>query len=258
MATKPRTSMAVLIAGTLIFIANSCRCLALPQTSDLCHTDHASQTDSAPSTLSNYQEIRTYTELMFLYYSTSLEAPNYATMANVFSKEYRSEVNTFRRAELLEKLKPRLDAGICAVDRSQYFTVRMPADATLFSHYDLPAKAFHVPVIRFPCSNVFVKQPDFCRADPGSTGFYDLQFTNDDDFSLFPIADERVARQIEDLVSKKVPPRLQIYAVTQTTGENHTSLITVQVVKSRIMAMSLLDAAGHVLATELAKSDSGR
>lgn len=248
-----------LISGVLVLMAISCRSFALPADSNLCHTDFTSQTNAvAPESLNAYAKVGDYNELMFLYYSTALRDPDYDTMANVFSKEYRLETNTFRRAKLLEKLKPSLDAGICAADRSQYFTVSLPPNTVFFSHYDLSKKSFGLPLIDYPCTVTVSTLATFCRRDKDAIGFYDLQFTNTKAFDPFPVSDQAIAETIEDLISNKTPPRLQIYAVTEDTSKIQPAFNVVQVIRSRITAVQLIDQKGHVLTTLMDPSATSR
>jgi hypothetical protein len=247
MGTRASMSTAAAAAGMLLSLLSSKPSFALPPTSDLCGGGGVPVTESPPP-LSQYAKIRSFNQLMFLYYATSLEAPDYKAMAETYSKEYRMENDTFHRADLLAKLRPQLEAGICTANNTQYFTVRLAnSKGAYFSHYDEATKGFHVTIINRSCTGL-VGIPEFCRTDQSGIATYDFEFESPDQINV-PVSDETLARRIEGMVAGGAPPSFEVFAVTDTAGIGNREFTTIHLVKSKVTGLRLIDGNGHELAS---------
>lgn len=118
-----------------------------------------------------------------LYYALSSSPVNYEKAAWDLSAEYRATSDAFKKKDLLEALKPQIDAKLAEVRNSgRYLYVDLkPGDISL-GHYSFEKKAF-------PISGL-------------SLGSYRL--SNADAFKELPVSDENKAREVEAIIAKGV------------------------------------------------------
>ena len=178
-----------------------------------------------------YLPISSGNQLMFLYYGLINLPVDYDKVAQAYSSEYRSTNDEFRKKDVVEALKPRIDAQIADSRQHRYFAVETPAG---LGHYDFTAKGF--PVNGSLGGNTYGYFMD--------NGAYKYSFTNGEAFKLLPVPDEALARRIEDMVHRGIPMSLRLYAFAQDVDPNQ------QIVKSQIVTLKLLDNHGIALVSE--------
>ncbi|PZP30121.1 MAG: hypothetical protein DI603_15280 [Roseateles depolymerans] len=179
-----------------------------------------------------YKLIDSGNQLMYLYYAVSAMPADMGQIAEVLSQDYRATQDQFKRQDILKVLEPRVKAEIAAAGERRY--VIWEADNNLIDHYDFERK-------RFPVRDGFWK---------GGTRFYyndnsryQISFSGAEKLQSLPVADEAMAREIEDKVNKYGALTLRIYAFAQDADLNE------KVVKSQVVKMELLDKKGKLLAS---------
>ena len=179
--------------------------------------------------LDQYTPLTSGNQLMFLYYGLSSMPVDYEKIAQKYSQEYRSTSDVFKQKDILNALKPRIDAEIAQAKNNRYFMMR--GDANL-SNYDFNAEDF--------------PNNDALLSSGGYGYFYDnngyhYSFTNGADFKMLKVADEAKARQIEGMVNKYPSMKIVYYAYAQDIDPNSMT------VKAQIVKVKLLDASGNEL-----------
>jgi hypothetical protein len=148
---------------------------------------------------------------MFLYYALSGMPTDYNQIANAYSQDYRNTTDSFKQHDILQALTPQINAAINAAKSQRY--VIWSVDNTVIGHYDFNKKSF-------PLNNGFLQ-------DNGGGSFndnsgYSISFKNGSAFSLMPVADENVAKDIESRVSQYQGFNIKIYAFAQNADlSNH-------------------------------------
>lgn len=181
--------------------------------------------------LTQYTELNSGNQIMFLYYALSSLPVDYEQIASVYSRDYMNTSDAFKKADILKALKPVIDAEIAKAKSNRYFVDAI--DANLDS-YDFNAKGFPIQ--------------DDLSAD--STRYYNdnstykYQFTNGINAKMLKPNDENLARQIETMRNKYPTMRLRIYAFAQGVDMSN------QTVKAQIVKLQLLDGHGSVLLTQ--------
>ena len=186
---------------------------------------------------SDYVDLHSGGQLMFLYAANSGLPPDYEKLAGDFSSEYRSTSDSFRKHDLLEALKPKIDARI-ADAKAHPYVIWMDSSPEL-SHYDFSRKGFAVG------SSILSSAGYGYMFDNSS---YSFSLNNGAQFQFLPVADEALSRRIEHLVGQYNGTKLKIYAFAQSTDDSRSPSIKAQIVK-----LQLLDGHGQVLLEEKAK-----
>ncbi len=170
--------------------------------------------------LEQYQELTSGQQVMFSYLANSDMPVDYDKSAQAISAEYRGQSDDFKKRDLLNALKPRIDAEVAKAKSAKYFIANFDAE---LDKYDFESKAFPLKNLR----------------DSGTYWyFYDVNayrysFLNGANFSKLPVADETMARTIESYRAnyKKMTLRVYFYATSTKLGE---SILLGEVVRVRL------------------------
>lgn len=132
--------------------------------------------------LEQYQE-RTLERMTFLRHALAVPPVDYEKVAWTMSAEYRATSDAFKKKDLLEALKPQIDAKLAEVRKSgRYLYVNFKPGTVSLGHYTLETKSF--PIRGLDAASLFV--------------------TNGGDFKALPMPDEARAREVEAIVAKGV------------------------------------------------------
>lgn len=177
---------------------------------------------------SQYAETESGNQLMFLYYALSDMPVDYEAIAKAYSSDYRSTSDAFRKQDIMNSLKPRIDAEIARAKTARYFIYEIRPE---LQHYDFAGKAFAIKNLQAGYS--------WYVSDNSQ---YQLTFPNADAYSKLRVDDETLARSIEGMVGKYPSPALRIYGFAQGVDLNK------KWVKAQIVKIELRDARGSRLA----------
>lgn len=175
-----------------------------------------------------YVQLNSGNQLMFMYYGLLNMPVDYDKIASSYSQDFRSTNDEFKKKDILNALKPRIDSEIANAKNIRYFCVDFDAQ---LGHYDFNTKGF-------PVNNAI--GPD------GFAYFYDnanykYSFTNGNSFKLLKVVDEAKARQIENMVNKYPAMKLTMYVFTQDADPSNLQI------KCQIVKMKLADHHGNEL-----------
>jgi hypothetical protein len=144
-----------------------------------------------------------------------------------YSEDYRRASDEFKKQDILNALKPKIDQEIAVAKNARY--LKMTWNGFRLNKYDFPAKGF----------------PQDSLGNNSNLGWdnygYRLAFTNGDNFKLFKIEDESKARLIEEKRSKHEQFDLVVYVYAQDADLNN------KYIKTQVMHVSLLDSHGNEL-----------
>lgn len=182
--------------------------------------------------LTDYREIASGNDLMFLYYGMLAIPVDYDKVTQIYSDDYRRTSDAFKKQDIVTSLKPRIDGQIEAARNARYvvWTIDSPYSALLNS-YQMESKGFPVRELS-PTSYYYYSD---------NASGYHISFTNAENFKLLPVADEGRARTIEGLVSKNRGMRMRIYAFVQDADPSNTT------VKAQIMKIKLSGINGEAI-----------
>lgn len=138
----------------------------------------------AATPAAQYREIDSGNQLMFAYLALSGMPPDYPAIAQRLSREYAGTGDAFRKQELLNALKPQIDAKVKAAAGERYFKYRLNGSGMLQA-YDLDKGAFP--------SKLGEAGTYYYLFDNGE---YQLAFTNGEAFAQLKVPAE-AARAIE-------------------------------------------------------------
>ncbi|CAB3961705.1 MULTISPECIES: hypothetical protein [Burkholderia] len=192
--------------------------------------DRALPQGDAARPLADYRGIDSGNDVMFLYYGISKLPVDYDKAAQYYSRDYQNTSDGFKKQDMLNTLKPRIDASVAAAQNSRYVVLTTP-NATLDS-YDFTKKGFQLTNVAQPGSFQYF----FDNAN------YKIAYTNGPDFNFVKVTDEAQARSIEDLRSHYKPITARVYAYAQDIDPANNQ------VKLQMLHVQLLDGGGHVLA----------
>lgn len=148
-----------------------------------------------------YSEITSGEQIAFIYYGLAKMPVDYAKVAEIYP-DYRYSNDEFKKQDILNALKPRIDQEIAKGKTTQYYKIKW--DNFSVNQYDFNAKGF-------PQNEI----------SPGTTfgwsgdSNYRIVFTNPDDFKLLKVEDETKARVIADKKSKYQSMHLVAYGYVQ-------------------------------------------
>lgn len=118
-----------------------------------------------------------------LSYALSSSPVNYEKAAWDLSAEYRVTSDAFKKKDLLEALKPQIDAKLAEVRNSgRYLYVDFKPGTVSLGHYNLETKSF--PIWGLDAAL--------------------MHFTNGSDFKALPMPDQSRAREVEAVIAKGV------------------------------------------------------
>ena len=160
---------------------------------------------------SAYAEITDGDKLVYLYYGLSQLPVDYQAIANSTVRDFRYERDEFKKRDILNALKPKIDADIKAVGAQRYLKFRAN-DAGLYAEYDFNKKAFRQSAIGTGTR--------FSFGDVGQQ----IAFTNASAFEWVPVPDESQARQLTAMRSKYNGVTLDIYLFAQEADLNDKAI----------------------------------
>ncbi len=139
-----------------------------------------------------YVQLNSGYQLATLFYALSGMPPDYEALASAASEEYRTTSDEFRKRDLIQALRPKIDEALARFKdpRSRYFT--MEQSNLPIQHYDFKTTSFPVAFNIGPTAFSYFN--DAPR--------YRLAYNNGNDFLRFPVTDEQRAKNIEAMVSK--------------------------------------------------------
>ena len=189
---------------------------------------NALQTGDAATPDAAYAQLSSGNQIMFLFLALNALPIDYERIAQGYSIDYRSTTDEFKRHDILQALKPKIDAEVAQAKSHRYFHTEL---AGRIGHYDFNRKGFPVET----------------ALDPGTTWYvndnagYHYAFTNGEKFAFLPMSDEQKAREVEALQSKYPPMKIDVYGFAQDADPGGNTL------KVQIMSLRLLAGDGHEL-----------
>ena len=167
--------------------------------------------------ISNYTNLTSGNQLMFLYYALSGMPPDYSKIARFYSQDYRNTSDAFKQQDILKALSPQIDLSISAAKNQRYLI--WTENYSYLGHYDFNKKSF------------LINSPYFQNAT--TTGYfndnngYKIKFMNGTDFAALPVPDENLAKDIESRVSKSQPFNIKIFCFAQNADPSDNSIDTI-------------------------------
>ena len=188
--------------------------------------------EADPSTPeSSYIDLKKGEQMMFEALAFSESPIKYGEIVPMLSgqlaAEYRSG-DEFRKHDLEEEYKPKIDADIAEAKKQRYVRITLPFSGNVKS-YDFNSKSFPVDD-RVIGEGAKIFYPGF--------NSYGAQFSNYKSFHSIPVPDMDLARKIS---AARTNLKLTIYAFVQST-EKYDHTMNFQVVK-----IKLVDENGNVL-----------
>jgi len=159
------------------------------------------QADAATPT-SSYVDITSGHQLMYSYLALSGVPPDYAAVAQRISREYAGSNDAFRKQEVLDALKPQIDAKVNEAKAKRYLRYQINGQGAL-SPYAMDKAAFPA---KFADAGTYYYMYD--------NGDYKLAFTNGDGYSLLKVGQE-AARKSEAARSGYKDFAIVVYAYAQ-------------------------------------------
>ena len=189
----------------------------------------------ASTPLQNYQEIKSGKQLMYAFLATSTLPIDYEKIAGHVSSEFRYQQDEFKKRDMLNALKPAIEAEVGKAKQSRYYVMRIGNGSSgVVEKYDFAQKQFPLPDLKDSDSYRYFND----------VSDYKLGFSNARAFNSLNVPDENAARTIENLRSTYQPLSLLVYFFASETelGENK--------LKGEIMKVQLVDKQGTVLAQQ--------
>ncbi|MNL94829.1 hypothetical protein D3C81_46210 [compost metagenome] len=177
------------------------------------------QADAATPT-SSYVDITSGNQLMYSYLALSGVPPDYAAVAQRISREYAGSNDAFRKQEVLDALKPQIDAKVNEAKTKRYLRYQINGQGAL-SPYAMDKAAFPA---KFAEAGTYYYMYD--------NGDYKLAFTNGDGYSLLKV-DQDAARKIEAARSGYKDFAIIVYAYAQE-ADMASNQVKAQIVKVAI------------------------
>ncbi len=185
----------------------------------------------ASKSISEYPQLESGNQIMFHYVAASKLPPDYAKLAEPYSKEYRNTSDTFRKNDLLEAIKPQLDQQIAQTAANPYGWMKV-SDANLGA-YDFDRKGFPVGEFASSTSRYFNDNYD-----------YKIGWSNYNQVAFAPVKDEAAARQIEAMrTGYSDTPQLKVYFFAQSAD------LSEQKINALVTHVQIVDRSGRVLAS---------
>ena len=169
---------------------------------------------------SSYVDITSGHQLMYSYLALSGVPPDYAAVAQRISREYAGSNDAFRKQEVLDALKPQIDAKVNEAKTKRYLRYQINGQGAL-SPYAMDKAAFPA---KFADAGTYYYMYD--------NGDYKLAFTNGDGYSLLKV-DQDAARKIEAARSGYKDFAIVVYAYAQE-ADMASNQVKAQIVKVAI------------------------
>ena len=177
------------------------------------------QADAATPSAS-YVDITSGNQLMYSYIALSGVPPDYAAVAQRISREYAGSNDAFRKQEVLDALKPQIDAKVSEAKTKRYLRYQINGQGAL-SPYAMEKAAFPA---KFADAGTYYYMYD--------NGDYKLAFSNGDGYSLLKV-DQEAARKIEAARSSYKDFAIIVYAYAQE-ADMASNQVKAQIVKVTI------------------------
>ena len=177
------------------------------------------QADAATPT-SSYIDITSGNQLMYSYIALSGVPPDYAAVAQRISREYAGSNDAFRKQEVLDALKPQIDAKVNEAKTKRYLRYQINGQGAL-SPYAMDKGAFPA---KFAEAGTYYYMYD--NSD------YKLGFSNGDGYSMLKV-DQEAARKIEAARSGYKDFAIVVYAYAQE-ADMASNQVKAQIVKVAI------------------------
>ena len=181
----------------------------------------ASLPQADPATPSaSYVDITSGNQLMYSYIALSGVPPDYASVAQRISREYTSTDDAFRKQEVLDAIKPQIDAKVSEAKTRRYLRYQINGQGAL-SPYAMDKGAFPA---KFAEAGTYYYMYD--NSD------YKLGFSNGDGYSMLKV-DQEAARKIEAARSGYKDFAIVVYAYAQE-ADMASNQVKAQIVKVAI------------------------
>ncbi|PLY39288.1 hypothetical protein CSZ94_27265 [Janthinobacterium sp. ROICE36] len=177
------------------------------------------QADAATPT-SSYIDITSGNQLMYSYIALSGVPPDYAAVGQRISRDYAGSNDAFRKQEVLDALKPQIDAKVSEAKTKRYLRYQINGQGAL-SPYAMDKVAFPA---KFAEAGTYYYMYD--------NGDYKLAFTNGGAYSLLKV-DQEAARKIEAARSGYKDFAIVVYAYAQE-ADMASNQVKAQIVKVAI------------------------
>lgn len=185
-------------------------------------------TANSNTPLDQYTKLTSGNQLMFIYYGILNMPIDYDKIASYYSQDYRSTSDEFKKKDILNALKPRIDSEITKAKGMRYFQTDFDAN---LGHFNFNVKGFPVNMALDSNSSAYISD----------NAAYQYSFTNGEGFNILKVADEAKARSIETMIDKYPPMKLVFYVFTQDADPNNRQI------KCQIVKVKLLDHQGNEL-----------
>ncbi|WP_251373738.1 hypothetical protein [Janthinobacterium sp. JC611] len=177
------------------------------------------QADAA-TPASSYVDITSGNQLMYSYIALSGVPPDYAAVAQRISREYAGSNDAFRKQEVLDALKPQIDAKVSEAKTKRYLRYQINGQGAL-APYAMDKAGFPA---KFAEAGTYYYMYD--------NGDYKLAFTNGDGYSLLKV-NQDAARKIEAARSGYKDFAIVVYAYAQE-ADMASNQVKAQIVKVAI------------------------
>lgn len=182
-----------------------------------------------------FVELKDANQLMALYFALANSPVDYEKIANSYSEEYQKQKDAFKKQDIVTALKPKIDAEISNAKSLRYWRETIPLD---LKSYDTANKSFGV--------NHKYDIMDRIAFNSGSgwstaTFPHSLIYTNFESYGSLVVTDEKVARQIEMLISTSSQIKAELFLYAQNAVDNE--------VRMQVLKMKLTDDKGNELIT---------
>jgi hypothetical protein len=179
--------------------------------------------------LENYVEYTGGNQLMFSYLALAGMPVDYPQIARYVSQDYERASDEFQKNDLLNALKPKIDADVAKANTQRYFKISI----------DNPIQKYDFDNKGFPLDSSLWESGSFRYF--GDNSDYKLGFTNGSGFRYLSIPNEDDARKIERLRSTYAGMSLVVYGFMQEADTANKT------VKAEIVKVVLMDKKGNVL-----------
>jgi len=180
---------------------------------------------------SQFVELNSGYQLATLFYSLSGMPPDYEALTAAASEEYRSTSDEFRKRDLMQAMRPKIDAQLASYKdpRNRYLRIVI-ANSLPLGHYDFNSRSFPLTTELDPDHYLYFND----------ASKYSVSYSNGSSFQKYPVSDEQRAKELEGLVTKN-----------QTWGGSATAYLFMQAAdtsNNRVDAQILhvvLEQSGH-------------
>jgi hypothetical protein len=185
--------------------------------------------------LASYRTIEGPADIAFAAAALSKAQPDYEKLATQLDPRFSQVIDGFKRKDSLERLMPRIEAGLAQARNSRY--LRLELDQPQLGAFDFGRKGFEIKAIGSLATFGY------------NTSDARVRYLNGDQFAFLPVTDEAVARKIEALRSDFRGMRLEIFVFAAVADP-----LEVQSIMTEIVKLVLRDTNG----TELASLSAGK